>query len=198
MVLYHGLGSRRGLGRDHFDIAILVGDDLEGRLIGRVVVAGDGDIFALGEDEEGKAPIISRITSPPGVSTEKLVLASASPPGALTSFRVMAAARWRSTPAVSLPACTLHVGADVRIGRDARARRNVHQIRDDMIGAFRQAFRRAGLEIGNDQLGFGVVMVGQIDRVVEPRRRDRGVAEAGPRSSARRRSSPAVRSAARH
>ncbi len=46
-----------------------------------------------------------------------------------------------------------------------------------MIGAFRQAFGFIGLEIGQDQLGFGIVAVGEKDLDVELRRRDRRIAE---------------------
>ena len=46
-----------------------------------------------------------------------------------------------------------------------------------MIGAFGQAFRFVGLEAGDDELGFGVVVIGQIDQHAEPRRRDRDIAE---------------------
>ena len=49
----------------------------------------------------------SRMTSPPGVSTVNVVLASASPPALLTSFKVSVAQRWRSVTSVSLPEATL-------------------------------------------------------------------------------------------
>src|SRR6202051_900418 len=54
----------------------------------------------------GNAPIDSLMTSPPGVSTDQAVLASASPPLSLTSFSVMTAARWVMMTSVSLPAWT--------------------------------------------------------------------------------------------
>src|SRR6185437_14537789 len=54
----------------------------------------------------GNAPIDSLITSPPGVSTDQAVLASASPPRSVTNFNVMAAARCVTVMSVSFPACT--------------------------------------------------------------------------------------------
>ena len=56
---------------------------------------------------EGKAPTSSRMTSPPGVSTVKVVLASASPPGLLTSLSVSVAQRCRIVTSISLPEVTL-------------------------------------------------------------------------------------------
>jgi DNA-binding transcriptional ArsR family regulator len=52
---------------------------------------------------EGKAPIASRIVSPPGVSTLKATPAKASPPATATSLRVTVAARWLSTASVTRP-----------------------------------------------------------------------------------------------
>src|SRR4029078_7351849 len=54
----------------------------------------------------GNAPIDSLITSPPGVSTDHAVLASASPPRSLTNFSVMTAPRWVRVMSVGFPACT--------------------------------------------------------------------------------------------
>src|ERR1700722_6615174 len=56
---------------------------------------------------DGKAPISSRITSPPGVSTVKVVLARASAPALLTSLSVSVAQRWRMVTSVRLPELTL-------------------------------------------------------------------------------------------
>src|SRR5271155_27064 len=56
---------------------------------------------------EGKAPTSSRITSPPGVSTVKVVLARASPAGLLTSLSVSVAQRWRIVTSIRLPELTL-------------------------------------------------------------------------------------------
>src|SRR5437660_5099487 len=55
----------------------------------------------------GKAPTSSRMTSPPGVRTVKVVLASASAPGLLTSLRVIVEQRWRSVTSTNLPDVTL-------------------------------------------------------------------------------------------
>src|SRR5208283_1844576 len=56
---------------------------------------------------DGKAPTSSRITSPPGVSTVKVVLARASAPALLTSLSVIVAQRWRIVTSISLPETTL-------------------------------------------------------------------------------------------
>src|SRR5271154_4598802 len=56
---------------------------------------------------EGKAPTSSRMTSPPGVSTVKAVLARAAPAGLLTSLRVCVAQRWRIVTSTRLPEMTL-------------------------------------------------------------------------------------------
>ena len=53
--------------------------------------------------------------SPPGVSTVKLLLASASPPGALTSLIVTVAQRWRKVTSISLPAATLMSAATIEL-----------------------------------------------------------------------------------
>src|ERR1700744_5793958 len=56
---------------------------------------------------EGNAPTSSRMTSPPGVSTVKMVLARASAPGLLTSLSVSVAQRWRIVRSIRLPELTL-------------------------------------------------------------------------------------------
>src|SRR5258707_5853015 len=56
---------------------------------------------------EGKAPTNSRMTSPPGVRTVKVVLARASPAGLLTSLSVSVAQRWRIVTSIRLPEVTL-------------------------------------------------------------------------------------------
>ncbi len=45
------------------------------------------------------------MTSPPGVMTDQLVLAGASPPTSLTSLSMIMAARWFAVTSVSVPAC---------------------------------------------------------------------------------------------
>ena len=85
--------------------------------MGLSIVAGDGDIFAFGKHQRRKGPISSRITSPPGVSTEKFVLASASPPGALTSFSVMVAARCFRVASATFAWLHAQVGGHDRVGR---------------------------------------------------------------------------------
>ena len=47
------------------------------------------------------------MTSPPGVSTVKVVLARASPAGLLTSLSVIVAQRWRIVTSIRLPEITL-------------------------------------------------------------------------------------------
>src|SRR5216684_9271548 len=49
---------------------------------------------------DGKAPVDSRIKSPPGVTTDHCVLAIASPPDALTRRSVTCAARWCTVASV--------------------------------------------------------------------------------------------------
>src|ERR1700729_3714521 len=56
---------------------------------------------------DGKAPTSSRITSPPGVSTVKVVLARATAPALLTSLSVSVAQRWRIVTSMRLPELTL-------------------------------------------------------------------------------------------
>src|SRR5271155_2708051 len=56
---------------------------------------------------EGKAPTSSRMTSPPGVSTVKVVLASASAPALLTSLSVIVAQRCLIVTSIRLPEMTL-------------------------------------------------------------------------------------------
>ena len=56
---------------------------------------------------DGKAPTSSRMTSPPGVSTVKVVLASASPAGLLTSLSVSVAQRCLIVTSIRLPDETL-------------------------------------------------------------------------------------------
>src|ERR1700722_4854131 len=126
---------------------------------------------------EGKAPINSRMRSPPGVRTVKLVLASASAPGELTSLSVNVAKRWRMVRSMTLPDGTLISAATIEfvgdgalgplpgpgeagVGRArrarpfARARRTrparVEIGRHDMVRPFRQADHVAGHGFGVD------------------------------------------------
>ena len=55
---------------------------------------------------DGNAPTLSCTSMPSCVVTVQLVLASASPPSAETSFSVTSAPVWRMTASVSLPAST--------------------------------------------------------------------------------------------
>ena len=108
------------------------------------------------------------MTSPPGVRTEKVVFASASPPGALTSFRSHGCGAVAQCCLRDLSRLHAQIGADHRVcvvGRGALSRQSgrVEQRRDDAVIAFGQAEHFRRLCIGEDQLGLGAAAVGNID-----------------------------------
>ena len=139
---------------------------------------------------EGNAPISSRMMSPPGVSTVKVVLASASAPGALTSFIVSVAKRWRSVTSTILPGATLtspetielvSTGVPAPAARLADAHRadadGVEISGGDVVSALGHADHLALARLGVDELGLRVVALGHVDGERQLRGIDRRVAE---------------------
>ena len=80
--------------RQDLDLGVAAGLDVEFALVDLLVVPGDHGVFARGQHEgrEGADAFGDDVAA--GVSTDHLVSAIASPPGAPTSFSVTSAARW--------------------------------------------------------------------------------------------------------